>query len=115
LCTNLISVGRVEELPPGSKKLVETDLGNILVVNVEGQFFAMSNTCPHACGYLNYGLLEDYVIECPLHGWPFDVRSGQLLINETEPEDCLNTYPILVENGEVFIELPATTSPKVRF
>jgi nitrite reductase/ring-hydroxylating ferredoxin subunit len=102
----------VAQLPPGSKKLVKTTLENILLVNVEGRFFAISNTCPHAGGYLNFGVLTDYVIECPLHYWPYDVRTGQLLLEGAEPEDCVNSYPTLVENGEVFIEIPAPASTK---
>ncbi len=111
--TKRVSAGLVAELPPGARKLVKTSLETILVVNVEGRFFAVSNICPHAGGYLNYGSLTGYIIECPLHTWPFDVRTGQLLLEEVEPEDCLNSYPTVVENQEVFIELPTKLPPKV--
>ncbi len=106
--TNRVKVGSVAQLPPGIKKLVKTPLENILLVNVEGQYFAVSNTCPHAGGYLNFGPLTDYIIECPLHFWPFDVRSGALVGMEDTgiEEDRLNIYPTSVEDGEVFIELP---------
>ena len=95
------------DLPPGSKKLIKTDLENILLVNVEGRFFAVSNTCPHAGGWLNYGPLNGYIIECPLHFWPFDVRTGLLdgEMMEAGYYDRLCTYPTSVANDEVYIEL----------
>lgn len=103
-------------MPPGAKKLVKTELENILLVNAEGQYFAVSNTCPHSGGYLNFGPLTGYVIECPLHYWPFDVRSGELVgMEETGLDDYLNTYPVTVESGEIYIELPVTTSPPPRW
>ncbi len=95
-------------MPPGTKKLIETELETILLVNVEGRFWAVSNTCPHAGGWLNYGPLTGYIIECPLHYWPFDVRTGCLESEMMEAGyyDRLYSYPTSIENGEVFIELP---------
>ena len=96
----------MEQLPPGTKKVIDTKLERILLVNVEGQFYAVSNTCPHAGGYLNYGPMSGFIVECPLHFWPFDVRTGCLVgMEETGVEDWLNTYPTSVKDGEVFIEL----------
>ncbi len=101
-----ISAGKVVGWPPGHKKMLSTDLENILVVNVDGQFYAVSNTCPHAGGWLNYGPLTGFMIECPLHYWPFDVRTGDLINMEGSGlEEQLDTYPVEVENGEVFVLL----------
>ncbi|HEX2909454.1 MAG TPA: Rieske 2Fe-2S domain-containing protein [Chloroflexia bacterium] len=107
-----VRVGKVEEIPPGTKKLIQTELENVLVVNVEGEFYAVSNTCPHAGGYLNYGPLTGYVIECPLHFWPFDVRTGQLVqMEESGLEEQLNRYETLVEEGVLFILIPEFNFP----
>jgi nitrite reductase (NADH) small subunit len=104
-------VGKLTDFPFGRKKLVKTELESILVVNVGGEFLAVSNTCPHAGGLLNYGRLEGYVIECPLHAWPFDLRTGCLLdIPEATPEDQLNTYPVIIQGDEVFVELNPSIS-----
>ncbi len=97
----------MSQYPPGSQKLVKTPLESILLVNVGGQFFAVSNICPHAGGYLNYGPLTGYIIECPLHYWPFDVRTGELAgMEETGLDERLNTYPVLAEDGQLYLELP---------
>jgi nitrite reductase/ring-hydroxylating ferredoxin subunit len=102
-----VRAGHITEFPFGRKKLIKTDLENILVVNVGGEFFAVSNTCPHAGGYLNYGSLDGYIIECPLHYWPFDLRTGCLVgMEELGEDEYLNTYPVLVEGDEIYIQLP---------
>ena len=106
MTTHRIKVGFVADLPPGQRKLIPTDLENILVLNVAGQFLAISNTCPHAGGYLSYGPLTGYTIECPLHYWPFDVRTGLLVEMEGSGlDERLNTYPVVVEGDEIFIEM----------
>ncbi len=99
--------GRLDEFPFGRKRLLPGEPENILVVNVGGEFFAVSNTCPHAGGYLNYGPLDNYIIECPLHFWPFDLRSGKLVdMDYADEEDRLNTYPVIIEGDEIFVEIP---------
>lgn len=102
-----IRVGRLSQFPFGRKKLIIHELENILVVNVGGEFFAVSNTCPHAGGWLNYGPLDGYIIECPLHFWPFDLRTGCLVdMPEADEEDKLNTYPVIIEGDDIFVQLP---------
>ena len=99
-----ISVGRMADLPPGTKKMVNTPLETVLVVNVQGEFFAVSNMCPHTGGWLVYGPLTGYMLECPLHYWPFDVRTGLLIgMDNLGLDEHLNTYPTLIENEEVYI------------
>jgi nitrite reductase/ring-hydroxylating ferredoxin subunit len=106
--TRRVRAGRLEDLPPGSKTLLRDYLENILLVNVAGKFFAVSNTCPHAGGWMVYGPLEGYILECPMHFWPFDLRTGCLVgMEATGIDERLNTYPVIIEAGEVFVELPA--------
>ena len=102
-----LRAGRIEDIPPGSKKFLPDYYENILVVNVDGQFFAVSNTCPHAGGWMAYGPLDGYILECPMHYWPFDVRNGCLAgMEDSGLFERLNTYAVTVEAGEVFVELP---------
>ncbi len=106
----LFKVGNLADFPFGARRMFQTHLENILVVNAGGDFFAVSNTCPHAGAYLNYGILEDYIIECPLHYWPFDLRTGCLVGMETGwQEGKLETYRVVIKGEEIFIELPLET------
>lgn len=86
-------VGTVAELPPGSRKIVEINGRSIGVFNVNGEYFAVRNTCPHQGGPLCEGaqtglrqstMPGEYtytrrgeILRCPWHGWEFDMRTGQ--------------------------------------
>jgi nitrite reductase/ring-hydroxylating ferredoxin subunit len=93
-----IDAGRVEDLPDGSCKTIELPAGRELAIfNVNGEFYATENFCPHQGAPLSQGILCDHVIECGLHGWQFDVRTGECL---TVPER-IKTYEVVVEGGLV--------------
>ena len=87
-------VGATGDLQPGACVRVELPSGDELAVfNVNGEYYATENFCPHKGAPLSEGVLCGYVIECGLHGWQFDVRSGDCL---TVP-DRLKTYDVFVE------------------
>ena len=55
-------VAAVSEIPPGGRKLVEADGRAIVVFNLGGEFFALSNRCPHRGGSLCQGNLTGLVL-----------------------------------------------------
>lgn len=58
---------------------VPSEGGPIAIFNVDGEFLAVQDTCSHEDASLADGFLEGHVIECPLHGGQFDLRSGAAL------------------------------------
>lgn len=72
-----VRVADVAEIPTGSMKMVKIGDKEILIVNVNGKFFAIPNRCTHAEGDLSQGVLETNVVTCPRHGSQFDVTSGK--------------------------------------
>ena len=95
-------VGATGELQPGACARVALPDGNeIAVCNVDGEYYAIENSCPHRGAPLSEGALYGHVIECGLHGWQFDVRTGECLtVIET-----LKTYPLKIEDGVVSVVL----------
>jgi 3-phenylpropionate/trans-cinnamate dioxygenase ferredoxin component len=101
----LIDICALDELPPGSKRLVEYDDLEIGVVNCKGQIFAIEDRCSHDDGELVDGELdeEDCSIECPRHGSRFDLRTGKPMnLPAYVPVD---TFPVTVENGVIRVEV----------
>lgn len=95
-----IDAGRVEDLPDGSCKTVELPAGRELALfNVNGEFYATENFCPHKGAPLSQGNLCGHVIECELHGWQFDVRTGECLTVREQIE----IYRVEVEQGKIKI------------
>ncbi len=98
----IITVGRVEDVPPGRCATVELLNGDELALyNVGGEFYASENFCPHKGAALADGFLCQYMIECNWHGWKFDVRTGQCLNARAQ----VRTYRVFIEEGLIKIEI----------
>lgn len=113
-------VAPVKDLPPGSRKLVHVGGRDVVVFNINGEFFGVLDRCPHNGGSLCRGTLTgvvesrepgDYalkrageLIRCPWHGWQFDIRTGQ---SWCEPERIkTKTYDVEVAKGDELVEGP---------
>ena len=86
-------IGKVEQIPPGNRKLVEIRGRQIAIFNLNGDFFGILDRCPHQgaslCKGQIVGLVEseepgeykfsrqNEIIRCPWHGWEFDIRTGR--------------------------------------
>ena len=95
-------VAEVGEIPPGGRKIVEIAGRSIGVFNLGGEYFALRNRCPHQGGPLGQGILTGTSIMCPWHAWEFDCRTG---LNDVEPDDKVDTYPVKVEGQDVLIDI----------
>lgn len=74
----------------------------VLIFKMDGRLFSFSSNCPHMGCSLGGAIVEDNFIQCPCHGWKFDIRSGRF----TEAKEIgLETYPIKSENGDISINL----------
>ena len=100
-----LDVGPVEELPPGSVKIVVSGSIAIGVYNLDGEFYAIEDRCSHDDGPLcegDFDLDEGYAI-CPRHGAHIDIRSGRpLTLPAVFP---VETFPVRVEDGIVKVEV----------
>ena len=99
---NYVKVAAVTEIPPGTKKIVEVAGVLVVVINVDGEFFAVEGVCTHDGGPLGEGKLEGCQLVCPRHGARFDVRTGAALTMPAfEPAP---TYEVRVQDGAVLVE-----------
>ena len=97
-----VRVAAVSEIPAGTIREVDAGGHTIALANVDGEYFALSNVCVHAGGPLGQGLLECSTVECPWHGWQYDVKTG---ICGANPRARIPTFPVKVEGGDVFVAL----------
>ena len=91
-----------QELAPGQVGEFLVDGVAVAIANVGGEFFAVSNVCPHAGGPVGDGDLRDDVVTCPLHGWSFDVRDGSCAV---DPSMALQSYDTVVLRGKVYVRV----------
>lgn len=86
--------------------MVPVEIGDlqIAVYNIDGDFFATDNICSHGYALLTDGLLEDDMVECPLHGACFNVRTGKVQCEPAEVD--LYVYETRLIEGRVEICIP---------
>ena len=115
-------VGNLDELPPGTMKLVPVGKFGVGVYNVGGELFALTNYCPHRGGPLCQGQVIGWaaqgerpweirwtrpgeILRCPWHQWEFEIKSGSAVIyQESKRPYSIRMYPVKVEGGEVVLE-----------
>ena len=100
-----IAVAPLEELPPGTHRLVETETLSLGVYNCGGRLFAIEDRCSHDDGPLCHGLwdVELCTVVCPRHGATFDIRTGDALtLPAYEP---VRTFPVRVDDGIVKVDV----------
>ena len=101
-----IDVAPLDEFPPGSEKIVTVGWTSIGVYNCGGTLYALEDRCSHDDGPLCEGDWDpdECRVICPRHGSAFDLATGRpLTLPAVEPVD---TYPVVVVDGVVKVELP---------
>lgn len=98
-----IDVCGEDELKPGERKIVSTDMAEIAVFNLDGELFAIEDVCTHDGGELASGRCEGDQIICPRHGARFCIRDGKAL---TPPAyEDIETFPIRINEGQIQVAI----------
>jgi len=93
-----------DALPEGKALRLNTE-PMIAVFHIGGEYYAINDRCSHGTASMSEGYIDDdATVECPLHAATFCLKTGKALcLPATEP---LQTYPVTVAEGVVFIDLP---------
>ena len=76
----------------------------VCLIRVGAEVFAVEDQCSHADFPMSDGdMVDDYVIECPLHGAQFDVRSGAVL--EAPADEPLRRYEVRVDGDDLWVKV----------
>ena len=98
-----VIVAPVEELPPGTVKIVHA--GEISVYNLNGRYCAIEDRCSHDDGPLCEGEfeLDEGIAICPRHGARIEICTGRpLSLPAVLP---VETFPVRVEDGLVKVTI----------
>ncbi|OGI06719.1 MAG: hypothetical protein A3I68_08195 [Candidatus Melainabacteria bacterium RIFCSPLOWO2_02_FULL_35_15] len=95
------------EVNPGEAKSYQIRDVKIVVCNINGEYFALSDICSHDGGELvltSGKLVEMCQLECPRHGARFDVKTGKAVrMPAVAP---IKIYKVKVLNNVLEIEVP---------
>lgn len=111
------------EIPPGGTKIVQIGAFEFGVYNIDGEYVAVRNFCPHAGAPLCRGVLTGMVVSegarerrweqdgrilrCPWHGWEFRLPEGETV---TKPTIKVMTYPAYDVDGRIIVRTGAKKS-----
>jgi nitrite reductase/ring-hydroxylating ferredoxin subunit len=93
---------RRSDLAPGQVRTVEIGGQSVALFNVDGQFHALDNACPHRGGPLGDGDVSGKEVTCPWHAWGFDVTNG---CGTTHPSSQAKSYAVKIEGEDVLVSL----------
>ena len=83
----------------------------IAVFNIEGLFYAISNSCIHKGGLLSKGFLDGDIVTCPWHGWKYSVKTGE---SSHEGGDSVNSYEVKIIEDKIFVNsIPSTVGKRI--
>lgn len=111
-------VAKVEDIAPGECRIVEVKRHSVGVFNVNGEYLAMLNVCPHELAPVCRGRVsgttvhsepgeylwgrDGEILSCPWHGWEFDLLTGRAL---TDSRVRVRQYPVEVHGDTIFVLL----------
>src|SRR5688572_5255150 len=101
----MILVGRPEDIPLGEAVRVEAGFGSkvpIAVFNVDGELYAIDDTCTHQDASLADGWLEGCSVECPLHASCFDLRTGK--VSGPPAKTPVRTHRVVIQDGMIYVQ-----------
>ncbi|PMB04113.1 (2Fe-2S)-binding protein [Fischerella thermalis CCMEE 5198] len=106
-----------DALSPGAREVVKVGSRKILLLNHEGQVYAVDNACPHLKLSLKKGKIVDGAIVCPWHRSAFDLCTGEVkdwiawppvvskAMSVVSREKTLPVYPVRVEDGSIWVDV----------
>lgn len=94
-----VRVARIADIPEDSGLCVIVSGRQVALFRHGDEVFAIGNICPHQGAPLAEGFQEEGIVECPMHGWQFDLRTGRAL-NGTQP---VPVYAVVVRGQDIFL------------
>jgi nitrite reductase/ring-hydroxylating ferredoxin subunit len=98
-----VKVATTNEIEPGQARMVDVEGKRIALFNVDGEFFALDNTCTHRGGPLAEGKVSGHEVTCPWHGSTFDIRTGEVV--RPPAQRAVARYGIRVTGTDVEVQL----------
>lgn len=96
------SVGQLTDFPPGSMKKVIVAGEDVLIGNLGGKLYAITNKCTHRGGPLDEGELEGNTVTCPWHGGQFDFTTGKVLSPPPMRDEAV--FDVTIEGSKVLVK-----------
>lgn len=98
-----VQVAKKSQIPLNGAIGVEIEGKTITLVNLNGEIFALDDSCPHEAGPLSEGEIVDEEITCPWHHSRFEIRTGR--VTQDPAEENVATYRVRLVGDAVEVEI----------
>ena len=100
-----VKVGKLEDFREGRGMPVKLDGKRVAIFNDGGELRAIQDACPHMGACLSDGKIEDGAVICHMHGWKFDLKTGE---GDHGKRSGLRgrIYEVKVEGRDVYLRRP---------
>ena len=95
-------IAEKSEIASGKGKAFKIDGKQIAVFNQDG-FHAMDDLCVHQDGSIAPGKLEGNIVECPLHFWKYNIKTGELV--DYLKDVKLETYSVQSRDDVLYVDI----------
>ncbi len=99
-----LQIASVTELEDGDRLFIELEDQAIILMAVDGEYFAVRDVCTHDDGPLGEGDLDGCQLICPRHGARFDIRTGEALTLPAVVD--VPVFPVRVVKGMIEVGIP---------
>ncbi|HBY97555.1 MAG: nitrite reductase (NAD(P)H) small subunit [Ardenticatenaceae bacterium] len=103
------TVTQLEELPTGTMQAFDVGGVPVLVANLEGELYAVQDTCPGSPAPLHLGSFSPPVVVCPWHNEAFDIRTGKRADQIEGPS--LTVFPVRIVDGSIQLTIDTASDP----
>lgn len=97
-------LGPASDFPADNQRCVRADGVPLVVIHVDGAFYALENICPHAGRPLGDGERAGMTLTCPYHGYTYHIKTGRN-IDYPEDETPVRTFPVRLHDDRVQVQL----------
>jgi len=101
---NWIAAANEDDVPEQGTFQATCGQDAVCLYKINGSIYATQDECSHGSASLSEGfIVEDCLIECPLHQGSFDIKTGKAV--SVPCKDDIRVYPVKIENGKIFIQV----------
>jgi len=92
-----------KDLESGKMKGVKVGDKDILIADLDGNYYAIGNRCTHAGCKLSEGTLGGENVRCPCHMSVFNVKTGNIV--DGPAREPATTFQVKIEGDQILVNV----------